>query len=112
MIEAGSGARVDCSLTHTDITRPTEPPSPSARAAVLEATERAATRRAQEALLQAMVETGAKEELLARLRERLQEAGWVELVKEHVKGTYCLIWQRARGGCGVVGVAGHPRAST
>lgn len=52
----------------------------------MEAAERAATRRAQEALMRALVETGAKEELLARLRGRLQEAGWEELVKEHIKG--------------------------
>lgn len=53
---------------------------------MLEAAERAATRRAQEALLQALVETGGKDQLLAQLRERLQDAGWAERVKEHVKG--------------------------
>lgn len=58
---------------------------------MLEAAERAATRRAQEALLQALVETGAKDELLAHLRERLQDAGWAERVKEHIKGAWSVV---------------------
>ncbi len=71
----------------------------SSRAAPLEAAERAATRRAQEALLQALVETGAKDQLLAQLRERLYDAGWLERVKEHIKGAYrvcrwAVLWER------------------
>ena len=74
-----------CALTHAPRIPPLHTPN-SARAAVLEAAERAATRRAQEALLQALVETGGKDELLARLRDRLQDAGWAERVREHIKG--------------------------
>jgi hypothetical protein len=62
----------------------------SSRAAVLEAAERAATRRAQEALLQALVETGGKDQLLVHLRERLHDAGWLDQVKEHIKGA-CVV---------------------
>lgn len=52
----------------------------------VEAREWEAARRAQEVLLRQLVETGEKDRLLAALRERLQEAGWQEQVKEHSKG--------------------------